>query len=237
MDPYAYVGDNPETVTDPTGQYYTDGNPYDRGYLESDANGDGGYYLLVYTPSNAAAPSLNDEWVNYTHFNRWGEADAVGGWAANGRPVIQCLFDCNSLSGLLAGAVVLNPEAEVACVAAPEVCAAVIVIAVLAVAAAGQASSAQTTVFMGRATKIFLPIPGTATGPNVYIPPKSGRGQPVWGTDKWGNEGWIDAQGRVWQWDPSGQAVGNPHWDVQTGKDKSHINVNPDGTINHGKDK
>ena len=122
MDPYAYVGNNPEGRTDPTGQYYTDGSPYDRGYLEPDANGDGGYYLLVYTPSNAAAPSLNDEWVNYMHFNGQGEADAVGGWAANGRPVIQCLFDCNSLSGLLAGAIVLNPEVDAGCVAAPLAC-------------------------------------------------------------------------------------------------------------------
>ncbi len=27
MDPYAYVGENPESRTDPTGHYYTNGTP------------------------------------------------------------------------------------------------------------------------------------------------------------------------------------------------------------------
>ncbi len=31
MNPYVYAAENPETMNDPTGQYYTDGTPYDRG--------------------------------------------------------------------------------------------------------------------------------------------------------------------------------------------------------------
>jgi len=232
MDPYAYVGNNPEGRTDPTGQYYTDGSPYDRGYLEPDANGDGGYYLLVYTPSNAAAPSLNDEWVNYTHFNGQGEADAVGGWAANGRPVIQCLFDCNSLSGLLAGAIVLNPEVDAGCVAAPLACVAaglILIGAFLLISALRHPTPPTGGPNIAQARgqhQSDLPIPGKATGPYVYIPRKvkGGSGQPVWGKNRFGTEGWIDAKGNVWVWD----TLHKDHWDVEH-PDRSHTNVWPDG--------
>lgn len=85
FDPYAYVQGNPETVNDPTGQYFTDGSPYDRAVVESDTNGDGGHYVLVYIPSNRAAPSLKDEWMNYTHVNKKGEVDVVAELTNNGR--------------------------------------------------------------------------------------------------------------------------------------------------------
>jgi RHS repeat-associated protein len=228
MDPYAYVGENPETETDPTGQYYTDGSPYDRGYLEPDANGDGGYYLLVYTPSNAAAPSLNDEWVNYRHYNRQRQADAVGGWAANGRPVIQCIFDCNSNPGLLAGAIVLNPEAEAACVAAPEACVAagLTLLAALLIIEALKHPVPPTggpTIAQARSHQNDLPMAGKATGPYIYIPPKSARGNPANAWDKVKN-GFRDASGNIWVWD----RLHKDHWDVQH-PDGSYDNVWPDG--------
>jgi RHS repeat-associated protein len=73
MDPYAYVGGNPESRTDPTGQYYTDGHG-DFGYLGSD--GDGGYNLTTYTPSNPAVPGSRP-WKQTLHFNNKGEVDKV----------------------------------------------------------------------------------------------------------------------------------------------------------------
>ena len=50
--------------------------------------------------------------------------------------------------------------------------------------------------------------------------------------------GLKDAYGRVWIPDDSAIAQGKFHWDVQVPNSKTgrwdHINVNPDGTINHG---
>ncbi len=124
MDPYAYVRGNPETKADPTGERYTDGSPYDYAVVLPDTNGDGGRALIVYTPSNRAAPNLNDEWVRYTHINKKGEVDALWSWPENGRHVAQCAFNCDASGWPLlgAGAIALNPGAEGLCAAAPEAC-------------------------------------------------------------------------------------------------------------------
>ena len=156
----------------------------------------------------------------------------MGGWAANGRPVIQCLFDCNSLSGLLAGAIVLNPEVDAGCVAAPLACVAaglILIGAFLLISALRHPTPPTWGPNIAQARgqhQSDLPIPGKATGPNVYIPAtrKGGSGQPVWGKNRFGTEGWIDAKGNVWVWD----TLHKDHWDVEH-PDRSHTNVWPDG--------
>lgn len=74
-----------------------------------------------------------------------------------------------------------------------------------------------------------LPLnPGqVVSGGRIYIPPKSGRGQPV--RDPKGR-GFIDAKGNVWEWAPGGAQHGGPHWDVQH-PDGSHTNVAPNGKV------
>ncbi len=155
--------------------------------------------------------------------------------------MIQCLFDCHSISGLLAGAIVLNPEVEAGCVAALEACVAagLLLIGALLLIEALRHPTPPTggpNIAQARSQhKNDLPIAGMAPGPHVYIPRrvKGGSGQPVWGKNRYGTEGWIDAQGNVWVWDKGADAAGNPHWDVEH-PDRSHTNVNSDGTINHG---
>ncbi len=83
MDPYSYVAGNPETRTDPTGKYLTDGSPYDRAYIEPDTNGGGGITLRVYTPRNPANPDFHQEWVNVTHFRKPGKYDPNGTYEAD----------------------------------------------------------------------------------------------------------------------------------------------------------
>lgn len=63
-------------------------------------------------------------------------------------------------------------------------------------------------------------------GQRPYLPPKSGRGNPV--RAKGG--GYVDQYGNRWEWAPPGQQHGGPHWDVQH-PDGSHTNVAPDGTV------
>ena len=66
-----------------------------------------------------------------------------------------------------------------------------------------------------------LPIAGKTIGPNIYYPPKNKTIRQAW--DR-GEESFEDSKGRYWKWDKLYQG----HWDV-TLKDKSHINVKPDG--------
>lgn len=71
-----------------------------------------------------------------------------------------------------------------------------------------------------------LPLPGQAvSGGRVYIPPKSGHGQPVRK-----GKGFVDAKGNIWEWAPGGAQHGGPHWDVQH-PDGSHTNVAPNGKV------
>lgn len=82
----------------------------------------------------------------------------------------------------------------------------------------------QVTYLPARAHQNDLPIPGTATGPNVYIPPKGISTKDLDRAWDKVQQGFKDNQGRVWKWDTKHK----DHWDVQL-KDGSHINVFPDG--------
>ena len=78
-----------------------------------------------------------------------------------------------------------------------------------------------------QASAADLPLnPGQVVpGGRIYIPPKSGRGQPVRK-----GKGFVDAKGNVWEWARGGAQHGGPHWDVQH-PDKSHTNVAPNGKV------
>jgi hypothetical protein len=83
-----------------------------------------------------------------------------------------------------------------------------------------------TTVNMARAHQDQLPTSGDRT----YIPPKKGRGQPVWDSSK---GGFVDEYGNVWVWAKAKH--GGDHWDVEH-PDGLHTNVAPNGTV-IGKDR
>jgi hypothetical protein len=88
--------------------------------------------------------------------------------------------------------------------------------------------------------------PDYEAGGRYYVPPKHADPTPgwEWGKDKNGNEGFVDADGKVWQRDkskrrvgtqpipPEGEYEGLPNgaprqWDYQTGKKNEHINIDP----------
>jgi len=78
-----------------------------------------------------------------------------------------------------------------------------------------------TTVNMARAHQEQLP----KSGDRPYIPPKKGRGQPVWDANK---GGFVDEYGNVWVWAKAKH--GGDHWDVEH-PDGSHTNVAPNGRV------
>jgi hypothetical protein len=80
---------------------------------------------------------------------------------------------------------------------------------------------------VAQASAADLPLnPGQVVpGGRIYIPPKSGRGQPVRK-----GKGFVDAKGNVWEWARGGAQHGGPHWDVQH-PDGSHTNVAPNGKV------
>ncbi|MBV9709522.1 MAG: hypothetical protein JO011_01260 [Ktedonobacteraceae bacterium] len=84
-------------------------------------------------------------------------------------------------------------------------------------------SGPQTTINEARAHQNELPTGGDRS----YVPPKKGRGQPVWDSAQ---GGFLDADGNVWQWAPAGAQHGGPHWDVQHAN-KKHTNVAPNGKV------
>ena len=117
------------------------------------------------------------------------------------------------------------------CVAAPAACVAagLLLIDALLLSGALRHPAPPTggpNISQARSHQNDLPIAGKAPGPYVYIPRrvKGGSGQPVWGKNRFGTEGWIDAQGNVWVWD----TLHKDHWDVEH-PDRSHTNVWPDG--------
>jgi hypothetical protein len=70
-----------------------------------------------------------------------------------------------------------------------------------------------------------LPLPGKATGPNVYrLPKRKGVKRP---NDAWNREfnGFEDDDGRIWKWDK----FHNDHWDVANEDGSGHVNVFPNG--------
>ncbi len=114
MSPYMYVAGNPESRTDPTGKYFTDGTGYDRAWIEPDANGDGGVTLNVYTPENPADHSSRP-WDNQTHYSKPDKSDPNGTYKAdnvNGHPTDGhkqvCVMFCGAIKdpGLHANGVV-----------------------------------------------------------------------------------------------------------------------------------
>ncbi|MGH2510430.1 MAG: RHS repeat-associated core domain-containing protein [Ktedonobacteraceae bacterium] len=52
MEPYAYVGGNPETMTDPTGQRFIGSNPGEYGWVNLDGDGSGGRTITTFYPAN-----------------------------------------------------------------------------------------------------------------------------------------------------------------------------------------
>jgi hypothetical protein len=82
-----------------------------------------------------------------------------------------------------------------------------------------------------------------AIGEHKYLPPSLKNGKIDWTTIRKNlrSGGYIDSKGKIWKLDRTSIKPGqnNLHWDVQTYNIKSrkytHINVNPNGTINHGR--
>ena len=85
----------------------------------------------------------------------------------------------------------------------------------------------QITINEARAHQNDLPMEGDRS----YVPPKKGRGQPVWDSAQ---GGFLDADGNVWIWAKAKH--GGDHWDVQH-PDGSHTNVTSDGTVIGGTSK
>lgn len=77
------------------------------------------------------------------------------------------------------------------------------------------------TIYEARAHQDQLPTGGDRS----YIPPKKGRGQPIWDAE---SGGFLDAYGNVWVWAKAKH--GGDHWDVQH-PDGSHTNVASNGTV------
>jgi RHS repeat-associated protein len=84
MNPYAYVGGNPETKNDPTGQYLSDPTGHYRAYVVPDGSptkGDpygtkNGFTLEEFFPSNPAV--LNSRiWKQAIHFNAQGNVNKI----------------------------------------------------------------------------------------------------------------------------------------------------------------
>jgi RHS repeat-associated protein len=97
--PYTYVGDNPESRTDPTGQYMTDNAGLDRGYIIMDnyavAPSESGYTLNVFIPENRDDPT-HDIWVNQYHYNTHREIDWVYGYRHDGHHQ-ACAMYCGNV--------------------------------------------------------------------------------------------------------------------------------------------
>lgn len=104
MDPYAYVAGNPESRTDPTGQYMTDDTGTTRAYIVPDSSPTkddpygtkDGYTLAVFIPSNPI--NLHSlPWLNRTHFNKKGDADGSSGKQVGPRRVHNCGVFCGNV--------------------------------------------------------------------------------------------------------------------------------------------
>jgi RHS repeat-associated protein len=120
MDPYAYVSGDPETKTDPTGHKQVEDGSDDWSVITSDGNG--GWTQFI----SQSDPVTHKVWVHTDYYNAQGYLFKSGdGHPLDHHHIDRCGLppcDSNFNAEALAGVIVLNPEAEVTCAAAPELC-------------------------------------------------------------------------------------------------------------------
>jgi hypothetical protein len=128
MDPYAYVGGNPETRVDPTGRWFID-RQGDIGWnTPTGANNSGVIFVLTTITDHGS-------WITVTPFSEPSAHDSNGtavtdtsyGGSTHWSPSGSC-----TLCALgAAGAIVLNPPDDALCVAAFAVCVGVGIVAIV----------------------------------------------------------------------------------------------------------